>query len=707
MGRLRALLVLALLALGISAVEPTPARAALTLPADFTDQLVTNVAKPTALAFTPDGRGLVATQPGVLRVIAPGQGLLPEPALDLGPQLCSTYERGLLGAAVDPDFGVNHHVFLFYTYRHGSTCGRNLDPSPENRVGRFTLGDDNRIDPASEVVVLDHIPSRTGQHNAGDLHFGADGLVYVSTGDGYCRLPPGDETRCTSDNNNSRSLSHLLGKILRVAPDGSVPAGNPYVGAAGSRRCGDPDAAGPAPGSGPCRETFAAGLRNPFRFAVRPGTSDHYINDVGQDAWDEIDLGAAGADYGWNTREGHCARGSTSNCGAPGAGLTNPIFDYAHTSGCSSITGGAFVPAGSGWPALYNGAYLYADYVCGKIFRLVPASGGGFTNAAFVTGLGASSATSLSFGPYAGGRSLFYTSYANGGEVRRITYTPAGHRPPVAAFTASVPSGDAPVEVAFDAGASSDPDPGTGALSYRWNFGDGSPSAVSATPTITHEYATAGTYTATLRVTDPGGLESSPVTRTVGIGVPNTAPTPKIVAPTTSTRFTVGQSITLKGKATDPEDGTLPAGALTWEVLIHHNNHTHPLMPPTTGNNVTFRAPPPENTAAAGNSYLEIHLTATDSAGLHRSVVQRFDAKRVTLTFKTTPDHLKLTVGGTNLTATKTVTSWVGYQMTVTAPTPQTLNGKKYRFSKWSDGKGATHKITTPSSNTTYRATFK
>jgi glucose/arabinose dehydrogenase len=699
------IVVLALLALPFGAIEPAPAVAAPGLPADFTDQLVTNVAKPTAIAFTPDGRGLVATQPGRLWVIGPGGGLGAEPAIDLGPQLCATSERGLLGVAVDPAFSTNHHVFVLYTHRNGSACGRNLDPYPVNRVSRLTLGDDDRIDTGSEVVVLDHIPARTGQHNAGDLHFGADGLLYVSTGDGYCRLPPADDSRCTDDNNNSRSLSSLLGKILRIAPDGSIPPSNPWVGAAGSRRCGDPSAAGPPSGTGPCRETFATGLRNPFRFAVRPGTSELYINDVGQDAWDEINLGAPGADYGWNTREGHCARGSTTNCGAPGAGLVNPIFDYAHSSGCSSITGGAFVPDGSDWPDLYDGAYLFADYVCGKIFHLVEAAGGGFTMTAFVSGLGASSATSLTFGPHAGRSALYYTSYANGGEIRRITYAPAGHRPPVAAFTAAVPAGDAPAEVAFDAGASSDPDGGV--LSYRWDFGDGSPPVVSAGPAVTHLYRDAGSYAAELRVTDATGLESSPVTREVAVGVLNTPPTPKVVAPTTSTRFTVGQTITLKGKATDPEQGTLGGSALTWEVFLHHDNHTHPLLPATSGNDVKFKAPPPENVAAAATSYLEIHLTATDAGGLSRTVVQRFDAKKVTLTFRTSPDDLKVSVGGTQYTASKSVTSWVGYKLAVSAPSPQWLGGKKYRFSKWSNGKAATHTITTPSSSATYKATFK
>ncbi|HEY0399815.1 MAG TPA: PQQ-dependent sugar dehydrogenase, partial [Acidimicrobiia bacterium] len=330
--RLAAFAALFLLSAPLALVAPTPAGAAApVLPANFTDQLVTNVGRPTAVASTPDGRVLVATMPGQLRVVKPGVGLLATPALDVGFESCAIHERGMLGIAVDPAFVSNHFIFVFYTFNNGTACGTNVDPYPVNRVSRFTLPETNVIDPASELVVLDRIPSRGGGHNAGDIHFGADGLIYVSTGDGVCRIDASEDTRCTSDNNNARSLNHLLGKILRIAPDGSIPPSNPYAAAPGSRRCGDPAASAstPAVGSGPCRETFASGLRNPFRFAVRPGTSQLYINDVGQDTWDEIDLGVPGADYGWNVREGHCALASTTDCGDPGPGLTNPIFDYA------------------------------------------------------------------------------------------------------------------------------------------------------------------------------------------------------------------------------------------------------------------------------------------------------------------------------------------------------------------------------------------
>jgi hypothetical protein len=171
-------------------------------------------------------------------------------------------------------------------------------------------------------------------------------------------------------------------------------------------------------------------LRNPFRIAFDPNAAGtrFFINDVGQGVWEEIDEGISGADYGWNIREGPCVNGSTTNCGPAPAGLINPVFAYPHTSDCSasgvmgnSITGGAFVPNGV-WPAQFEGSYLFGEFVCGKIFQLKPNGAGGFTASEFVTGLGGGSAVTMIFGPHQGTQALYYTTFANGGQVRRISF---------------------------------------------------------------------------------------------------------------------------------------------------------------------------------------------------------------------------------------------------------------------------------------------
>jgi PKD repeat protein len=285
-----------------------------------------------------------------------------------------------------------------------------------------------------------------------------------------------------------------------------------------------------------CQETYSWGLRNPFRIAFDPNASGtrFYINDVGQDTWEEIDAAQAGADYGWNVREGFCATGSTTDCGPPPAGMTNPIFAYAHANGCNAITAGAFVPNGV-WPVAYDGSYLFADYLCGTIFKLVPANGGGFTAMDFATGLGSGGPITMIFGPARQTQALYYTTYANGGQVRRIELTQEQNHAPTAALTADVTSGAAPLTVYFDGTGSADPDAGD-TLTYVWDFGDGTTATETTTATVSHVYADVGTFTATLQVRDNHGATSAPASLQITSSAlaDNHAPTASITADVTA-----------------------------------------------------------------------------------------------------------------------------------------------------------------------------
>ncbi len=377
--------------------DANPAEAA--PPSGFEDRAVANIPAPTATAFTPDGRLLVTSQPGRLYVRTTAGATTV--ALDIAGKTCSGQtERGMLGAAVDPDFAANNFVYIYYTESRSGVC--------VNRVSRFTLLDSNAA--TDEFPVIGNIPSPSCCHQGGDIHFGKDGNLYVSVGDG-----------ATQGGQLAQRSSSLLGKILRVRPTATgydIPAGNPFTGP-DSVRCSDSGEAASGP---PCQEVFALGLRNPFRMAFDPNTpgteTRFFINDVGQNTWEEVDEGRAGANYGWPLREGPCAQGSTTNCGTI-TGFTNPIHSYPHSSGCRSITGGAFVPDGL-W-AGYDGSYLYADFVCDTVFRLSPNTAGGFARSVFDGCLG--SPTSLTFGPAGATQGLYYTTYANGGEVRLIVQT--------------------------------------------------------------------------------------------------------------------------------------------------------------------------------------------------------------------------------------------------------------------------------------------
>lgn len=694
MVRSTARLLVVLLVMLLLGSSLPPSAAAATLPPNFVDSVVASVARPTAIAFTPDGRLLITTQPGTLRVVQNGT-LLATPAFNLGSRLCTDLERGLLGIAVDPNFATNRYVYVFYTFNKNNTCERNTARVPVNRVSRFTLPDNNQISLASEVVLIDNILSPNANHNAGDLHFGKDGLLYISVGDGGCDYA--NNSGCAGSNDAARDQHILLGKILRIRSDGSIPPSNPFLGS-DSARC---NVAGRTEPGKKCQETWAWGLRNPFRMAVDPNATNTrlFINDVGQNLWEEINQGQAGADYGWNVREGHCANGSATNCGAPPAGMTNPIFDYSHDSGCASITGGAFVPNGA-WSAEYNGAYLFSDYVCGKIFTLKPNVSGGYTMNTFASGLGSSSAVAMTFGPHNGGKALYYTSYANGGEVRRIAYTGTTNRPPTAAIAATPRSGAAPLTVQFDARSSSDPD--NDPLTFEWDFGDGSPRASGAQ--TSHTYTTSGVYTATVYVRDSRGATS---TATVRIDVGNTPPAPKITSPTSSTRFAVGQKLVLTGSATDAQDGTLPSAQLEWTVLQHHGTHTHPYLSPTTGNNIEITAPAPEDLLATTNSYLEIQLKATDAQGLTSVITQEVRPKLVDATFNTPTAVRQLVVNDVSITTPRTLVSWEGYKLNVVAPPQTDANGRAIELDRWNDGNGNFRRtIVTPAVATTYTAVF-
>jgi len=651
-----------------------------TVPPGFTDELVTAVASPTALAFTPDGRLLITTQPGRLRVYQNG-ALVAMPALDLTSPtnvICSNSERGLLGVAVDPSFATpnNNFIYVYYTFNRAGTC--------VNRVSRYLLSTSNVA--SGETVLIDNIPSTAGNHNGGDVQFGNDGYLYVSVGDGGCDYAGGG---CAGSNDAARDQHSLVGKILRITRAGTIPSDNPFTGS-GTADC---RFTGGTTAGSKCRETFAWGLRNPFRMAFDSNDAGtrFFINDVGQNTWEEIDLGQAGADYGWNVREGHCATGSTTDCGPPPAGMTNPVHDYGRDVG-GSITGGAFVPFGL-WPSEYDGDYLFSDYVAGKIFRIA-ASGAG-PRSDFATGLGGSSAVHLGFGPRAGSQALYFTTYAGGGQVRRI-YVTAANGVPVADVTASPTSGPAPLTVNFNGSGSSDPDGDP--LTFLWAFGDGQ-TATTSGPTTSHQYA-AGNYTASLTVRDSRKATSAP--DTVAIASGNTPPSPVISSPAAGATFAVGQTIALTGSASDTQDGTINPATFQWTVLRHHLTHTHPWFS-GTGNNLTFTAPAPEDLAATTNSYLEIYLTATDSGGLSATANRNIQPRTVAITLATVPSGLNLTVNGTTVTGPTTITSWQGWQLNLTAPARQ----PPFSFVSWSDGGAATHSVTTPSAPATYTATYK
>ena len=303
------------------------------LPEGFDQTRLTDgLQNPTAMEFAPDGRLFVAEKAGTLRVVKDGQ-LLAEPFADLSNKTNIAGERGLLGIAFDPEFAQNGYVYVYYTQR-ASGKGR-----PYNKVVRFTADPANADKAlAGSEKLLFRLPGLTNRnHNGGAIHFGnADerDKLYVAVGE-------------NGRENAAQSLNSLLGKMLRINKDGTIPEDNPFY----------------AKTSGKNKAIWARGLRNPFTFAVQPVTGRIFINDVGQKTWEEINDGEAGANYGWPRYEGPNG----------GAGFEQPLFAYRHgsseTEGCA-ITGGAFYnPETLKFPAEYEGDYFYSD-ICSGWIRL-------------------------------------------------------------------------------------------------------------------------------------------------------------------------------------------------------------------------------------------------------------------------------------------------------------------------------------------------
>ena len=289
---------LALLLLGAGRAE------AVTLPADFQDSFVANADQPTSLAFVPGGRLLIAEEAGVVRVYENG-ALNAAPALDIRARVCSDGERGLMAVAVDPQFESNHFIYVYYTWVKNG-CVYDDANTPVNRVSRFVLRDDDTVDPAAETVLIDNIPAPQSYHIGADLQFGKDGLLYVSTGDGGCDYA--GDSGCLELNDAARDRHVLLAKVLRITRDGAIPAGNPWQGSRhralqrdrphDRRRRG---ARRPSPGACATR----SGSRS-TRTRRRPASSS---TTSARSPGRRSTSGQAGADYGWNVREGFCATG--------------------------------------------------------------------------------------------------------------------------------------------------------------------------------------------------------------------------------------------------------------------------------------------------------------------------------------------------------------------------------------------------------------
>jgi glucose/arabinose dehydrogenase len=609
------------------------------------------------MKFGPDGRLYVLEQNrGAVRIVQ-NDVLLSTPLITLPVQTGGS--RGLLGIAFHPNFNQNGFIYLNYTTSAGGFV--------HNRVSRFTAVG-NTANPSTEVVVWEglDLEDKT-MHYGGDINFGPDGKLYISTGDRLLGA-------------NGQNLNTTWGKMLRVNPDGTIPADNPFI----------------AQTTGQNRAIWARGLRNPFKFTFQPGTGRMFIDDVGGDAWEEVNLGAPGANYGWSIHEGPSSE----------PGFTSPLFAYNHTTGdptgCAVMGGDFYNPNVVQFPPEFVGTYIFPDHCQGWLKALDFENGNQLRD--ILTGL--QTPVDVKVDPSTG--ALYYlvrtVNGVAGGGLFRIDYrasVPLQITQQPLSQTVAI-GGVATFSVSAQ---------GSPPLSYQWQRnGTNIPGATSPTYSLPNVQPSDSGSRFRVRVSNPGGsIFSNAATLTVSS---NHVPMPTIVSPGAGTTYVAGQQMTTTGSATDTEDGTnLPASAFTWEVVFHHHAdgtpsaHTHPFIDPVSGvKTLTFTIP--NDNEVEADVFYRIHLTVTDSAGASTEVTRDVLPRTSQITLATSPPSLQLLLDDSPVTPPKTVTSVEGILRRIEAPSPQIVGGQTYVFQGWSDGGAALHTITTPTADTTYTATF-
>jgi glucose/arabinose dehydrogenase/PKD repeat protein len=672
---------------GISSTE------AATTPTGFEERTAASgLTAPTAIAWAPDGRMFIAQKSGKVRVVTAAGQLLSAPLVDISSHVATVEDRGLLGIAVDSNFAANPYVYLLYTYEPDPT---QPDGPKTSRLTRVTVGSNNTA--SGETVLLgaagstapcpapsnsiDCMPSDGTSHSIGTVRSAPDGTLWLGAGDAsdYSRV---DERSLRSQNEQSTA-----GKILHVDRNGRGLPGHSFCPT-------DNDL------THVCTKVWGKGFRNPFRFTLRPNTGTPVVGDVGNGAWEEVDLTAAGRNYGWPCYEARSRTGwqGFSDCKSlyskegTSAGVTFPDYYYGHDGSGAAVVGGPTYTGGP-YPDEFDGDIFFGDYVKGYVKRLK------------LDGQGRVTGTQDFLGSWFGvdlelmGGELYYVNFGDGrsgtGSVKRVSYSP-NNRTPVVLAEATPTFGTAPLQVQLKGSGSSDPDGDS--LTYDWDFGDGTSHSTSKDPT--HSYTRGGNFDAKLKVTDSKGANG---TATVRISVNNSPPVVTIAAPAVGFKYRDGVAVALAGSATDAQDGALSDSKLSWNVVLQHNDHVH-LYQTLTGKTASFKP----TTDHDADSYYRITLTATDSDGLSTSKTIVVNPQTINFAIASTPPGAMIFYAGyPHVAAPFAAKAAVGFHTSISAAERFVSGGRVYEFQSWSDGGAIAHDVSIPSTDAVLTAGYR
>lgn len=660
MRRVGPLTVILALLVGVVQFVGAPPAAALTLPAGFrlvdypTGQAAYNL---TNFAWLEDGGLLTSGKDGTIKFTPVGGS---PRQLTKVPSVRAYGDHGFLGFALGNDYATTGRVYVTYDKGDPASTGYGMveewKASPAANPTGFTrtrtIIDGRSMSP--------RLTQEFRTHAIDSVVVAPDDTLYVSIGDDAANNGDPKTLR-------AQDLNQPFGKLLHLTADGRGIPTNPYYSSA-------------APKSWRSM-VYASGFRNPFRFNLDPRSGIVHLGDVGWGKTEEINIIKPGDNAGWPCFEGKerpSFSASYSVCKAlyAAGSAKMPLWTYPHVGG-SSVTGGTHY-TGTSYPTRYHDSYFFGDYSRRQIWTLQTDLRGRMTRTPEASGFASAAGSPVAFHPGPNG-DITYADIATG-EVRRLVYSP-GNREPVAQFD-SVTNADTR-RVRFSAADSYDLD--GDALSYSWNFGDGT----SATgKTVEHTYGSDQAVEVTLTVRDQLGASDSAKTT---VYPANHTPQLRLTAPAGRT-YAVGDSVSLSATATDVEDGPL---TVTWDTALLHcpfagSCHLHP-----------------DGTSTGPNSRQAFTDHGADTTMLITARVVDSKGATVTATYEAKPRLRTLAVNSPvavsiNGEAATSVQVVAGSRVELNAPSTSSY----LSFRDWNTRAAARHSFTMPDSDLTLTARY-
>ncbi len=582
------------------------------------EEFVIGLSQPTAMAFAPDGRLFVAEKAGAVRIIENGK-LLQEPFYQVETE--TPNERGLDGIVLDPHFDENQYVYLYYTA---------LDERA-NKVARVTAAGNTAI-PNTEIEIFRTDRLNASWHNGGAMLFGPDEKLYVAIGDG-------------TDWTKAPRLDFMLGKIVRINPDGSIPEDNPLI----------------AETDGIYQSIYAYGIRNPYTMGIsRSGRI--FFNDVGNQEFEEVNELLPAANYGWNSVEGHLMGPP------PDSRYVDPLYVYDHSDEvhCAIVGAAFYEPENINFPPEYHGKYFFMDYCAGTVWSMNPN-----TNDVTLFGEQFDFPNNLVIGDDGG----LYIMQIKTGQIFRISYQNSGMpfitRQPK---TVKVAEGD---NVEFRVEAT-----GQDPLQFIW-YRDGQVIPDANGPSLQVSDVMVDDDSSTYFVEVVNGLGSLTSDTAFLQVVRGTYPQTNIEI-TSGSKYRAGDTIFFTGSADDLEDGMLSSDRLTWTLEFHHDVHTHPAFGPEKGISSGFY-PVGVFGEVDTNVFYRVHLQAEDLDGLVTQSSADVYPEKVTMHLLSEPEGIELNIDGLKLNTPVSVRSVANLQRTIEVPRYDIVSDHFYVFDRWAD----------------------